>query len=58
MEDYTAGDPYILALLVAGFLYSAGYQVSMSDAAMSRATPAAGDLLRAFGITPMNKQII
>jgi hypothetical protein len=50
-------DPYELVLVVAGFLYVTGhYPIQLDERALSRAIPAAGDLLRALGITPINTQ--
>lgn len=43
--------------MVAGMLYSSGhYPIQLDERALSRAIPAAGDLLRAIGITPINVQ--
>lgn len=57
MQQCAPHDPYDLVFLVAGFLYATGhYSIQIDDRALSRAIPAAGDLLRSLGITPAPSQ--
>jgi hypothetical protein len=57
VENASMLDPHDLVFMVAGMLYSSGHHpIRLDERTLYRAVPAAGDLLRAFGISPVNPQ--
>lgn len=57
MNNPSLLDPQDLVFMVAGMLYSTGhYPIHLDERTLSRAIPAAADLLQAIGITPINPQ--
>lgn len=55
MNQPSLMDPQDLVFMVAGMLYSSGhFPIQLDERALSRAVPAAGSLLRALGISPVN----
>lgn len=57
MRNPSLLDPQDLVFMVAGMLYSSGhFPIQLDERALNLAIPAASDLLRAIGITPINSE--
>lgn len=55
MNNPTPLDPQDLVFMVAGMLYSSGHHpIRLDENALKRAVPAAGELLRSIGISPID----